>query len=220
MACEEQANYTPQAICSVRGQMGVVDGPDRAGKPVHIFVMNLVQDKKLMLLIVLIVCMVSLGCVRRRMTIRSNPPGAMVYIDDQQIGQTPVSTGFTYYGTRTVTLVRDGYETTTVKHTFESPWYQRPPLDFFSENFTVREIRDERVLDFTLVPQQMIPSEQLWHNAENLRQSAQQGYVAPLPDSGRGNAPLMTPEAIPAPPPTLNAPLPMTGDTGHRGPWR
>ena len=26
------------------------------------------------------------GCVRRRLTVRSNPPGALVYVDNQQIG--------------------------------------------------------------------------------------------------------------------------------------
>ncbi len=171
------------------------------------------------LAILLTICFVSTGCVRRRMTIRSNPPGAMVYVDDQQIGQTPVSTGFTYYGTRTITLVRDGYETTTVKHTFEAPWYQVPPLDFVSENLTPREIRDERVLDFTLVPQQMVSSEQLWRNAEQLRQNAQQGFVAPLPDTGRGNV-VIGPPLIPGPPPTINGHLPPTGDSGRRGRWR
>src|SRR5687768_13584388 len=34
------------------------------------------------------------GCVRRRMTVRSNPPGAKVYVDDIEIGTTPVSTNF------------------------------------------------------------------------------------------------------------------------------
>ena len=33
----------------------------------------------------------SAGCVQRRMTVRSNPPGALVYVDDYQIGTTPVS---------------------------------------------------------------------------------------------------------------------------------
>jgi len=28
------------------------------------------------------------GCVTRRMTIRSNPPGALVYVDDYEIGTT------------------------------------------------------------------------------------------------------------------------------------
>ena len=113
--------------------------------------------------------------------------------------------------------MRDGFETTTIKHTFEAPWYQVPPLDFFSENLTVREIRDERILDFTMVPQQMVPSEQLWQNAENLRQNAQRGYVAPLPNGGG------TPvgPAMPfAPPPALNAPQTSDSEAPYRGPWR
>ena len=179
--------------------------------------MNRPQAKSILLLLMLGLTLLNFGCVRRRMTIRSNPPGAMVYIDDQQIGQTPVSTSFTYYGTRKITLVRDGFETTTVKHTIDAPWYQVPPLDFVSENLTVREIRDERVLDFTLVPQQMVPSEQLWQNAENLRQNAQSGFVAPLPDTG-GNPPV-GPITLP-PPPTLNGPANSVGDAGYRGPWR
>lgn len=48
------------------------------------------------------------GCVQRRMTVRSNPPGALVYVDDYQIGTTPVSTDFIYYGTRKIRLVKDG----------------------------------------------------------------------------------------------------------------
>jgi hypothetical protein len=54
------------------------------------------------------------GCVQRRITIRSNPPGALVYVDDYPIGTTPVSTSFVYYGTRKVRLVLSGYETLTV----------------------------------------------------------------------------------------------------------
>jgi hypothetical protein len=160
------------------------------------------------------------GCVRRRMTIVSNPPGALVYVDNQQIGTTPVSTNFTYYGTRNVMLVKDGYETLTVKHNFEAPWYQVPPLDFVSENITPQEERDERTLDFTLVPQQMLPVDQIWRNAENLRRSAQQGYVVPLPAgpvvAPPAAGPVMGPEVLPAPPPALNGPV---GDAGRRNPW-
>lgn len=201
----ESSPYTPRPIC-----------PQPSGNAL----MNSTHTK-LFLIVLLSLVLASSGCVRRRMTIRSNPPGAMVYVDDQQIGQTPVSTAFTYYGTRNITLVRDGFETMTVKHTFEAPWYQVPPLDFFSENLTLREIRDERILDFTLVPQQMVSSDQLWRNAENLRQSAGAGYVAPLPDSGRGNAPI-GPMSLPPPPtaPNLNGPIYPTGDAGGRGRWR
>src|SRR4051812_10525790 len=40
--------------------------------------------------------------VRRRLNVNSNPPGALVYVDNQQIGTTPCSVDFTYYGTREI----------------------------------------------------------------------------------------------------------------------
>ncbi len=129
----------------------------------------------------LLICTLPVGCVQRRLTIRSNPPGALVYIDNQQIGHTPVSTPFTYYGTREIKLVLDGFETTTVQQTFNAPWYEIPPLDFISENFWPSEIRDERVVDFQLVPLRVVPTDELRQRAENLRSSVQQGVVTPLP---------------------------------------
>src|SRR5262245_48203574 len=83
------------------------------------------------------------GCVRRRMTIVSNPPGAQVFIDKQEIGTTPVSTAYIYYGTREIQLAKDGYETVTVTRNFDPPWYQYPPLDFLAETVWPREVRDE-----------------------------------------------------------------------------
>ena len=42
------------------------------------------------------------GCVTRKMIIRSNPPGAPVWVDERYAGETPVEIPFTYYGTRKV----------------------------------------------------------------------------------------------------------------------
>ena len=147
--------------------------------------------------------LLSSGCVRRRLTVRSNPPGALVYIDDQEIGTTPVSTSFIYYGTRKVRLVRDGYETITVLERFRAPWYQIPPLDFVSENVWPRELRDERILEFQLVPKKVVPRQELLEQAENLRRGSREGYVAPLPA-----LPPMTPSDGPEllPPPTRAQP--------------
>ena len=128
-------------------------------------------------------CALQVGCfgVQRRLTVRSNPPGALVFIDDQEIGYTPVSTPFTYYGTRKIQLVKDGFETITAYQKFNSPWYEIPPLDFFSENFSPNEIRDERALDFQLYAQQIVPTEQLRDRAEQLRSNSQQGLITPMP---------------------------------------
>ncbi len=131
------------------------------------------------LLLGLVLLTVACGCVRRRMTIRSNPPGAVVFVDERRIGVTPVSTSFTYYGTREVQLVKDGYETVTEKHKFTTPWYQFPVVDFFAENLWPSEVRDERILDFNLPPQQSVPPTQVVQRAEQLRGEAQAGVLTP-----------------------------------------
>ena len=117
------------------------------------------------------------------MTIRSNPPGALVYVDDQEVGVTPASTPFVYYGTRKIQIFADGYEPLTVKQPFPAPWYQIPPLDFVLENVWPWEIRDERVVQFDLQPQQMVQNEKLIERAEMLRGNVQAGVVTPLPTS-------------------------------------
>ena len=63
------------------------------------------------------------GCVERRYTIRSNPPGALAIVNDEEIGPTPVSRSFTYYGDRKITLMLDGYETKTVIQPINAPWW-------------------------------------------------------------------------------------------------
>ena len=51
----------------------------------------------------LLACSLS-GCVSRRLTIRSDPPGALVELDGRRLGYTPVSVDFTYYATNEITL--------------------------------------------------------------------------------------------------------------------
>src|SRR5580692_11639227 len=113
-----------------------------------------------LLLVVLAGCALQVGCVQRRLTIRSNPPGAVVYVGNQEIGTTPISHDFIYYGSRNLTLVKDGYETLKVKAEIPTPWYDLPGIDFVSENLVPTEIRDHRVLDFQLQPAVIVPTEQ------------------------------------------------------------
>ena len=125
-------------------------------------------------------CLTASGCVQRRLTIRSNPPGALVYVDNYEIGTTPVSTDYIYYGKRKIRLVKDGCETLSVERWIPPPWYEYFPLDFVSENLIPTELRDERTLEFQLQPQQATPTEQLLGRAENLRQGSRvEGYVPP-----------------------------------------
>jgi hypothetical protein len=179
-------------------------------------------------MIALLLCAAATGCLHRRMTIRTNPPGAQVYIDGYEIGTTPCSTSFLYYGTRNIRLERDGYETLHVKQYIPAPWYEIPPLDFFAENLTPGEIRDERTLNFTMQPQLIVPTDQLLSRAEDLRRNTQAGTnaqnlpvmpgVVPLPNANPGGfAPLPNPtgtQSIPSQGQVIEEVVPLPAPSG------
>jgi hypothetical protein len=153
------------------------------------------------------------GCVERRLTIRSNPPGAQVYVDDYEIGTTPCSVSYTYYGTRKIRLVKDGYETVTVLQPIPSPWYQYFPVDFVTENFVPGHIRDERVVSYQMPPAIQAPRDELLARAEALRQNGRLGAAAnaqvrvtppPAGLASPGVVPL--PNTLPAPSEPIPAP--------------
>jgi hypothetical protein len=145
------------------------------------------------------------GCVRRRLNVRTNPAGALVYVDNQQIGTTPCSVDFTYYGTREIRLVKPGYETLTVNQPIPAPWYQIPPIDFVSENLTPTKIRDNRTVTYNLAPQLIVQREQLLERAEQLRQDTLAYPVQPV--GGVAPPAALTPNTgLPQPGPVMVGP--------------
>lgn len=143
--------------------------------------------------------------------IRTNPPGALVYVDDYEIGVSPVATDFVYYGTRKIRIVKDGYETLTVLQPIPTPWYEYTPFDFISENLVPWEIRDTRVVDYQLVPQVMAVPSQVLDRAEQFRQGSRGGTPV-LPGPGL----LTPPSTAPASTPAGAAPLPGLSPQGYR----
>lgn len=148
------------------------------------------------------------GCVERRMIVRTNPPGALLYVDDVEVGITPCATSFIYYGTRKIRLVKDGYETLVIKQPIPAPWYEFFPADFVSENIIPGHIRDIRMLSYDMHPAIPVPNEQLTSRADALRaavkaEQAREGIVPP-PTIRRGQPvapPIMapTPGVLPTP---------------------
>ena len=143
-----------------------------------------------------IACLATAGCVQRRVTVRSNPPGAMVYIDDYPIGATPVSTAYTFYGTRKIRLEKPGYEILAVMHEFPPPFYDYPVVDFFTENVVPWEIRDERTVEYQLQPQILEPTQRYLERADELRNATRASSNIAAPSS---YAPVPPPEALPQP---------------------
>jgi len=128
---------------------------------------------------VIVAVAMSSGCVRRRMTVRTSPPGATVSVDNQLIGTSPAATSFVYYGTRELRIEKDGYRTETIRRKIKPPWYQLPVLEFVSETLWPGEIRDERIIDVELVPQAIEPTGNILGRAEMLRSQATGVPVTP-----------------------------------------
>jgi hypothetical protein len=153
------------------------------------------RTKSLILACLAITLVFSTGCIRKRMTVRTSPPGAMVYVDRQPIGISPVSVNYTYYATRNFEIVRDGYQTERFLRKFRPPWYAIPPLDFVSETLWPFEKRDERIIDVQLTPEQPIPADALVESGEQLRLQASQGIAVSPPPPAR-----FTPSVVPVQP--------------------
>ncbi|HOX39291.1 MAG TPA: PEGA domain-containing protein [Candidatus Brocadiia bacterium] len=97
------------------------------------------------------------GCVIRTLTVRSEPIGAPVYIDEREIGTSPARITFDHYGTRRVRvgpmLDRQGrvmYDEKVEMYKCRIPWYEYFPLDFISDNLIPFNIRDEHEVSLTL----------------------------------------------------------------------
>lgn len=132
-----------------------------------------------MCLALLVIC-ASTGCanLHRRMLVRSDPPGALLLVDGEEVGYTPVAIDFTYYATREFVLIKDGYETLTAMQKVSPPWYQRGPLEFVSDNFLPVHTRDNHEYTFTLNRQEIVSTEELRQRANDLRSAAQ---ILPTP---------------------------------------
>jgi hypothetical protein len=128
---------------------------------------------------VLVICglvLLQTGCsqnMHRRMTIKSDPPGALVLMEGEEVGYTPVAIDFNHYGTRELTLIKDGYETVTAMQKVRSPWYQKVPLDFVADNLSPVRIKDSTEYTFTLNRQEIVSNDQLLQRAKGLRSQAQ-----------------------------------------------
>ena len=103
-----------------------------------------------------VVCSLTTGCVRRNLTIRSEPLGALILMNDQKIGTTPYSYDFQWYGAYRLTLMKDGYNRLDDMVTLRAPWYMWIPVDFVMELLPF-PIRDTRAVSYTLQEKQPLP---------------------------------------------------------------
>jgi hypothetical protein len=117
------------------------------------------------------------GCVHRRLTVKSDPPGALCRMENLEFGRTPVTVSFNYYGVRTISLEKDGYVRLVKDVPVVAPWYETFPLDFFAEVLYPGHIYDEHEVQFTLErrqPYSRSDAERLIERGREMRSTARQ----------------------------------------------
>ena len=114
------------------------------------------------------------GCVERELTITSQPEGALVYVSDVEIGTTPVTVPFTWYGDYDIILRKPEYETLKTHANINVPWYEVPPLDLLSA-VAPWTYHDDRYLHYQLQPLDLPQDRELIDNAQLLRERNLEG---------------------------------------------
>ena len=101
------------------------------------------------------------GCVERSVTLVSDPPGSLVYLNDVQQGTTPCTVPFKWYGDYSVRLRKAVNVGTPLKpqyvyyylHTHKNmprPWFQWYGVDLFASILPI-EFKDHQIWAF-IVP--------------------------------------------------------------------
>ncbi len=130
------------------------------------------------------------GCVEQTLSVDSNPPGAIVYLNDQEVGRTPFETNFKWYGTYDVTLRKEGYTTLKTQAKVIAPAWNWIPLDLFAALWPTT-FMDKHDLQFTLKPlsETEVDPARLVRRGERLRTELESGVSTRGPVTRPVNTP-------------------------------
>jgi hypothetical protein len=113
------------------------------------------------------------GCVERELTINTRPRGAVVALNDEEIGVSPVTVNFKWYGDYCVRISKEGYETLNTHRKLKGPWYDHFPFDFFAQIVNPNRIVDSYEWMFELSPRRQISPDELIQDARELKKQLQ-----------------------------------------------
>ena len=112
------------------------------------------------------------GCVERKLTINTEPQGALIVLNDEEIGVSPVTVGFNWYGDYKVRANKQGYAILNTHRELEGPLYDKFPFDFFAEILWPGRIVDEYEWTFEMVAYEAPNREQLIETAQEMKNRA------------------------------------------------
>jgi hypothetical protein len=117
--------------------------------------------------LVVLLALLTTGCVQRQLTVTSDPPGALVSLNDRDMGRTPFTRDFLWYGNYDVVVRKDGYQTLKTSAEITAPFWQFVPFDLITD-FT--PLRDEETMHFSLKPEPLVDPAQLVQNGVQMQQ--------------------------------------------------
>ena len=128
------------------------------------------SKQNLSVLTILIAVLFLSGCLELQLTINTTPQDALVELNDEQIGRSPVTVSFNWYGDYKVRITKPGFETLKTHRLLKAPWYDAPPFDLFAQILTPERKVDSYEWTFDLQNQKQISRDQLIKNAQALEE--------------------------------------------------
>jgi len=169
--------------------------------------------RRFLLTVSLLAALALAGCygqVQRTLTIDSEPEGARCWLNDNEVGRTPVTVPFTWYGTYRVRLEHPGYEPLVTEADVNAPFFQWVGPDLLYETVVPGVHHDTHAFRFALHEAKPADPEGLRERAESLRRDAGMPAFEPImrPAPMLEGAPETAPPAEEAPPEPPAEPAP------------
>ena len=129
-----------------------------------------VRLRGLLVLALLVLCVT--GCISRTLQVKSDPPGAWVYLNGEELGKTPVTHFFTHSGPRKIVVSLQGYKPAAEVIDLDTPWWGYVPLDLFAELWP-GDVVDRHKVSYELAEAEEAETDmdELLRNLDKLRQN-------------------------------------------------
>lgn len=130
------------------------------------------QKKQTVILTITMILLTAVlsGCVERKLTVNTEPTGCLVMLNDEEVGLSPVTVNFNWYGDYNVCISKEGYQTLKTHRNLKRPLHDRFPFDFFAQVLYPKKIVNAYEWTFQLEPKQTPTREQLIENAGKLKE--------------------------------------------------
>ena len=132
-------------------------------------VMNSSKKRVFFVFTIIVSGLLLAGCVERKLTIITKPEGALVMLNDEEIGESPVTVPFQWYGDYRIRISKDGYETLVTNKELKGPWYDKFPFDFFAQVVNPTRISDDYEWSFDLESKKYPSRDELIEQSQELK---------------------------------------------------